>query len=589
MCGICGFYNFNKDRLVDKSVLTEMMEVLKHRGPDDNNIYIDRFIGLAHTRLSIIDIKNGRQPMCNENETIWVTYNGEIYNFQEVKSELLLKGHRFSTNCDTEVIVHSYEEYGYDCVSKFNGMFAFAIWDGNDETLFLARDRIGIKPLYYTISEGVFAFASEIKALLKHPQIKTEANINSIPEYFFCTTLLEDKTMFKDIYSIPPGYYIVFKDKNKLLKQYWDVPIKDAYNDRPEEYTSKIIDILKSSVSMQMMSDVSFGTLLSGGLDSSLITALATQLTSSKLSTFSMEYSQNVNLKDTDIKYARLMAELFDTNHNECIFHPDDYQNVMEKTTWHVEKPVELTAPSLYLLFRFIKNKSTVVLSGEGADELFGGYFFFLENAQKQKGNLSEFPWSPYFKEVSMILDPDLEKETRFRERVDSTIYDMMNKFSSNDYMNKVLYIFIKFYLVEMVERQDKTSMAFGIEARVPFLDHRLVEYVANIPFDYKLRNGEEKYILKQSSAGILPQDIVQRKKKPLPFPVDPKSIYVQRNIANELVQNSNSKISYLFDKKSTNDFFNRKGKFINVDSLAIFRTSYALIALEKWYKVFGG
>ncbi len=590
MCGICGIYNFDKSRPVSETVLHSMMDSIRHRGPDDSGLHSEEFIGLGHRRLSIIDVQGGKQPMCNENKTVWVTYNGEIYNYRELKEQLAKTGHQFKTDCDTEVIVHAFEEYGTDCIQRFNGMFAFALWDSNNDVLFLARDRLGIKPLYYTVSGGDFIFASEIKALLQHPLIQAEVDINSIPEYLFCTSLLDANTMFKNIHSLPAGHKLVLEKKTTRVSQYWDVILinpsqkESAFEDGKERISS----LLNDSVRIRLMSDVPFGSLLSGGLDSSLVSALATKHVSEKLKTFAMEYSKNIGMSQSksDTKFANLMAERFETEHREFIFQPEEYHDILEEVTWHIEKPVELTTPSLYLLHKSLKKHITVVLSGEGADELYGGYFFFLEDAQSNQ--LKEFPWAPYFKEVSMLLSPEIEKETNFKENVRSSLHDLLNKFEINDFMNKVLYLFMKIYLIEMLERQDKASMAWGVEVRVPFLDHRLVEYVANIPSRYKFKDDTEKYILKESFRGFLPSEIIDRKKKPFPFPVDPRSVYDQKNTANELVQSGNSKIANYFNKKETNDFFNKKNNFEGIDSLAIFRTSHAMIALELWHKAFG-
>ena len=590
MCGICGIYNFNSYQPIVKDNLVRMNNSMVHRGPDDSGYYIEKHIGFGHRRLSIIDIQNGKQPMSNEDNTIWITYNGEIYNYQNIKDFLAKKGHKFKTNCDTEVIVHAYEEFGTDCVLQFNGMFSFAIWDSNNEILFLARDRLGIKPLYYSISNGTFVFASEIKALLQHPSIKSEVEINSIPEYLFCTSILNGNTMFKNIYSIEAGHKLVFKNKTKHITQYWDITLENIHEEELsiEQYKQQISTLLEDSVRMRIMSDVPFGSLLSGGLDSSLISAFATKFVNKKLRTFSMEYSKNIEMgqSNSDTKYSKMIADVFQTNHKEFIFQPEEYQDNLKKVTWHIEKPIELTTPSLYLLHKNLKKYITVVLSGEGADELFGGYFFFLQDAQKN--DLKEFPWAPYFNEVSTLLNVDIEKETNFKEKIQSSLNDLIHRFNTDDFLNKVLYLFIKIYLLEMLERQDKTSMAWGVETRVPFLDHRLVEFIVNIPSKYKIRNQTEKYILKETFRDFIPSEVIDRKKKPFPFPVDPRSIYQQKNIANELVQSGNSKISSYFNKKKTFDFFNKKNKYKGIDNLAIFRTSYAMIALELWHEVFG-
>ena len=591
MCGICGIYNFNKDAPISKDTLNSMNDAILHRGPDDSGVYISEYIGLGHRRLSIIDLQHGKQPMSNEDHTIWVTYNGEIYNYQDLKKDLSKKGHIFKTNCDTEIIVHAYEEYNADCILRFNGMFAFGIWDNTNNTLFLARDRLGIKPLYYTISDGNFIFSSEIKSILQHPSTHAEVEISSIPEYFFCTSLLDSKTMFKNIFSLPAGYTLTFKNESKHIKKYWDLQPKNISEEQTscENYQDHIFSLLDDSVRMRLMSDVPFGSLLSGGLDSSLISALAAKHVTGKLKTFSMEYSKNIPLSQSnlDTEYARRMAKKFNTDHQEFMYEEEEYFDCFQHVTWQMEKPIELTTPSLYLLHKNIKKYVTVVLSGEGADELFGGYFFFLDKAQKDN-QLFEFPWAPYFEEVSMLLDTDIERETSFRENIKSSLRDLLNRYKTDDFLNSVLFLFIKIYLLEMLERQDKTSMAWGVETRVPFLDHRFVEYVANIPSKYKFNNGEEKYILKKSFRDFLPSEIIKRKKKPFPFPIDPRFLYKQKNLANDLIQSGNSKISIYFNKKQTNDFFNRRNNFKGIDSLAIFRTAHSMIALELWHKAFG-
>jgi asparagine synthase (glutamine-hydrolysing) len=590
MCGICGIYNLDKATPVAEEILGRMTDALTHRGPDDRGIYLNGFIGLGHRRLSIIDLQSGRQPMTNEDGTVWTTYNGELYNFRELRSCLLKKGHVFKTNCDTEVIIHAYEEYGSDCVLKFNGMFAFAIWDIKSGVLFLARDRLGIKPLYYTVKAGSFIFGSEIKSLFEHPAVNIQVEPNSILEYLFCTSILNGKTMFRDIATLPAGHTMVVKNGIYEIIEYWDVKLEDCQNDTTpaEHFKERIFDLLNDSVRLRLMSDVPYGSLLSGGLDSSLISALASTNVDRPLKTFSIEFEENVrmNRSASDTEFANLMATAFHTEHREFILPGSDYTDIHEKVVRQIEKPVELTSPSLYLLHKNLKDYITVVLSGEGADELFGGYFFFLEEARANL--LTEFPWAPYFDEISELINDDMKKETGFRENIIDSLNKLFNKFKTDDFINRVLYLFIKVYLLEMLERQDKASMAWGVETRVPFLDHRLVEYVANIPSRYKIKDDIEKYILKESFRNFIPSAVLDRKKKPFPFPVDPKSVVIQRNTANDLIQSGKSRISAYFDKRKTYDFFKKKNRFEKIDNLAIFRTSYAMIALEQWHKVFG-
>jgi asparagine synthase (glutamine-hydrolysing) len=589
MCGICGVFNLRKDAPVWPAALCRMTARLAHRGPDDAGLYIDRFVGLGHRRLAVIDPANGRQPLSNEDGTVWVAYNGEIYNFALLRRELAANGHRFATGCDTEVIVHAYEEYGDACVSMFNGMFAFAVWDRNRERLLLARDRLGIKPLYYGIWRDSFVFASEIKAILEHPYARAEIDLDAVPEQLLCTSFLDSKTMFKNVRSVAPGTTVSIENGAVRTRRYWSLeqdslPPSDAsFGD----CCDGVRGLLESAVRMEMVSDVPLGTLLSGGLDSSLVSAFAARCAGRRLRTYSMDYDENRGVRHdrTDPQYACLVAAAYDTDHTELVFKSDDYFEVLRRVTWHVEKPVDVTAPSLYLLYRGVKPTATVVMSGEGADELFAGYYFFLDRC----GSLpqTEFPWAPHFAEVSSLLDPALEKQTGYRERVRDTLAGDVRALAGGDRLNTLLYQFLKHYLVDMLERLDKTSMAWGVESRVPFLDHRLVEYVVRMPSLHKATRDSEKLLLKSIAADVLPPEIIARRKRPVPIPVDPRTVLAERERANALVQSPRSRIGGFFIPRRVDDFFRKRAEFARTDNLALYRTSHALIALEAWFNAF--
>jgi asparagine synthase (glutamine-hydrolysing) len=382
---------------------------------------------------------------------------------------------------------------------------------------------------------------------------------------------------------------LVLQDRDPDVRQYWDVAVGGSDNDveTVDDYAAGTRALLDDSVRLQLMSDVPFGSLLSGGLDSSIVSAVATRHVNEQLKTFSMEYSRNVemNRASSDVEYARLMAARLGTDHHEFLFTPEEYYDCHEQATWHLEKPVELTTPSLFLLHKSLKPYITVVLSGEGADELFGGYYFFLRGAQEN--TVTEFPWAPYFREVSQLLDPELAVATQFQDRVRQGLDILLSRAPGTDFLNRILYLFVKVYLLEMLERQDKASMAWSVEARVPYLDRRLVEYVFRMPSQWKLNNGNEKFILKRAFECMLPPQVHQRKKKPFPFPVDPRSIYEQRGMANELAQSGTSRISQYFDKKKVGEFLFKRNEFSGIDNLAVFRTSFALIALERWHRAF--
>lgn len=589
MCGICGVLDM-RDGPVSPEALARMAAQLSHRGPDDAGVHIDGAVGFGHRRLSVIDLAGGRQPLGNEDGTVWVTYNGEIYNYRELRPSLQRRGHRFATDCDTEIIVHAYEEDGIDCVAQFNGMFALALWDRTKRLLVLARDRLGIKPLYYGVFGNVFLFASEIKAILAHPAARSTVDHNGVADYLLCTSLLDGRTMFRGIRSLAPGGILALQDGELRLHIYWSMPraaVRHAGTSL-EESRDVVRGMLDAAVGAQVVSDVPLGTLLSGGLDSSLVSALAAGHVGGQLKTFAMGYDHADTLRHDDIDgaYAELVARAYHTDHTEFLFRSDEYRDVMSRVTWHVEKPVDLTAPSLFLLYREIKPNVTVVMSGEGADELFAGYSFFLDGCGA--GTPAEFPWAPYLDEVAALLDPAFVARTQCRDRIRTTLSAEMASFESDDALNKLLYLFVKYYLVEMLERLDKTSMAWGVESRVPFLDHRLVEYVLDLPASYKAKPDSNKVVLRTLAADLLPAAVVMRRKRPVPIPVDPKSIWTERNRANALVQAPDSRIAGYFDRTKVDEFFRKKNQFAGTDNLAIFRTAHALVALDAWHRAFG-
>lgn len=588
MCGICGIANLNTKEPVDENSLSLMSQAIMHRGRDDSGLHIDKYIGLASRRLSIIDVDQGKQPMCNEDGAIWVVYNGEIYNHDELRSELKRAGHVFKTLCDTEVILHGYEEYGVDVIQRLDGMFAFALWDSIKNILFIARDRMGIKPLYYAVVNDNFVFASEIKALLKHKDIKKEIKMESVIEYILCTCLLNNNSMFKGVYSLPPGAYIIYcRGKTEVIR-YWDIVLSDKTYGNENDIIAELNSILGEAVRKQKMSDVDIGSLLSGGLDSGIITKLLSDKSGSDIFTFSMDYkkNKNVNPNNSDEYFSGFLAERLKTKHYSFIFDACDYYDFFEETTKSIEKPLDLTSISLFLLYMKIHEKVKVVLTGEGGDELFAGYFFFL-NGIKNASTFLGFPWSPYYTVVKDLFRDDLEENDKCQHNIRREYLSLVEKHDTSDQLNVILYLFLKLYLVEMLERQDKASMAWGVEARVPFLDHKLVEYVANIPSRLKLNGDNEKYILKQAAKKILPCKILERKKRPLPFPIDPMTLYNQNKHSISLLKSTDSLVTHVFDREKTIDFLSDSGIYGNVDRLAKYRTSFAINSLDVWLRVF--
>jgi len=541
MCGITGFIGLD-----DKKLLMNMTSSLSHRGPDDAGHFIDRGIGLGHRRLSIIDVKGGHQPMHNEDETIWIVFNGEIYNYIELRGKLEKKGHRFYTDCDTETIIHAYEEYGQDCPKKLRGVFAFAIWDSNKKTLFLARDRLGIKPLYYANIDGVFLFGSELKAILQY-DMKRQVDLMALSDYLSFCYVPHPRTMFKNIKKVPPGCVLAF-NKDVKISRYWDFHVDTSGNKTEEYYKKKIIKMLNESVRMRMMSDVPLGAFLSGGLDSSTIVAMMSQSTSDPVKTFSAVFEEGSYYDES--KYARMISERFETDHHEIMLNVNDAK-LLPKVIWHTEEPV----PDSSLIPRFLldqkaKKHVKVILAGEGGDELFVGYrqYKIMRSAYRYQGILPSFvkntvpyvllPFTKmpvmkvrrYSKMVSdfvptignpkesykSLMQSFTEKEKRDILPA-STETNTLNKYFKNKNFLEDMYAYeLKVRLNDnFLLNVNKTSMANSIEIRVPFLDHKLIEFSSTIPMNLKLRGTEEKYIFKKAISNILPKEILERDKHP--------------------------------------------------------------------------
>lgn len=591
MCGICGLYNLNK-MPVDPELLSDMNQTLKHRGPDDEGYYINGAIGLGHRRLSIIDLNTGQQPVYNEDRSVVTVFNGEIYNFREIKALLLDKGHIFYTHTDTEVIVHSYEEWGEACVERFRGMFAFAVWDKNKQSLFLARDRLGIKPLYYMVDTSkCLCFASELKALLQDDSFNRELNLEAVSDYFSFGYIPAPKSIFRGIQKLPPGHTLTYKNNVLSIKKYWDIHFSIRSRKTEKQYCEHLIDTLRESVKLRLMSDVPLGAFLSGGIDSSVIVALMSELMDQPVVTNSVGFSvQTFNELDD----ARETSNYFKTDHNEFTLTPD-ISGVVDKLSWHYDEPfADSSSIPTYYVSQMTRENVTVALSGDGGDEIFAGYrryyFDLLENnlrnlipgpirkyiigslamlypkadwlpqmfrAKTLLTNLSLDPVDGYFNSMSMIspvvksklFSNDLKKELKeynsinvFREHYDSC--------KSKDPLSKIQYIDFKTYLPEdILTKVDRASMANSLEVRVPILDHKFVEFAATMPSDMKLKGGVSKFIFKKSAKTILPETIISRKKKGFSMPIGSWMKNELKFLLDDL----------LFEPSASNDLFNTK------------------------------
>jgi len=589
MCGIIGF-NFE-----DKKLAKEMCNTLEHRGPDQHAIYTDKGISLGHRRLSIIDLSvKGRQPMFNEDKTICIIFNGEVYNFKEIRKQLEEKGHKFNSNTDTEAVLHAYEEYGENCLSLFNGMFAFAIYNLKNKKLFIARDRIGIKPLYYYYNEeqNIFIFASEIKAILKYPEYKRAINPDSLHSYLALQYSIGTDTMFKDIKKLDNASYIIFDNSKKTISitRYWDLDMNSPINIDENTLIAEVKQRLKKAVELRLMSDVPLGALLSGGIDSSSVVALMSQLTDQPVKTFSTGFNES----DDELRYARLVSETFSTDHKEFLFSGKDVINALPKIVYHYDIPLaDQGALPTFLMCKDVKKKVTVALVGEGSDEVFAGYrwhtlmspylrltpfslrkrmYYYLNTFSSKKDLKNRLYLNTLTKNKSMYKRFD--KRLSDYSNTNNTL-SMIQKFEINNLLPNSLLM-----------KVDKTTMAHSIEARVPFLDHTFVEFMAKIHPSYKLRGLTGKYILKKAMHSTLPSKIINRKKHGFMVPLgkwlkgEMHEFAVQNLLDKDAIVQKYYKTdkihSILYNKKE-----NRIKKITN-DALL-----WRLLLFELWHKVY--
>jgi asparagine synthase (glutamine-hydrolysing) len=569
MCGISGIaVSSRSGRRLEIGVLERMRDVIRHRGPDDEGLYVDERVGLGHRRLSIVDVAAGHQPMTNEDSSLYIIFNGEIYNHADYREELEAKGHRYRTHCDTETILHLYEEHGNDCVNYLRGMFAFAIWDKRTQVLFIARDRLGVKPLYYVhADDGSLYFASEIKALLEARAIKPEINYAALPDYLANHGTSRAETLFAGVKRLLPGHTLTWKDGELKTRQYWDVSFAEEGAEsgrRDQDLIAEWTDLFRTSVRLRLMADVPLGMFLSGGIDSSAIAAVMSQMVDQPIKTFSVAFADR---EANELVYARMVAERFKTDHHEIVVTPQEFFAALPQMVWHEDEP--LAHPSsvpLYFVSRLAAEHVKVVLTGEGSDELLGGYeryyktlynlalgpnYHRLVPGPVRSAIRSQIQTLPLdsrarhkLSRTFLYLSPDIENlyfdnfavftrtmqsellSESARERA-GTIdpYREMRRYfdttNARSLLNRMLYVDTKTYLHELLMKQDQMSMAASIESRVPFLDHKLVEFTVRLPERLKLRHGwTTKYVLRRAMKDLLPEPILSRKKMGFPVPI---------------------------------------------------------------------
>ena len=544
MCGIAGIVNLQAGP-PDRGVVQGMMDVMRHRGPDGEGIYSDSQAALGHVRLSIIDVEGSKQPLANEDETVWVIFNGEIYNYRELRDELQAKGHRLRTQGDTETLVHLYEDSGPEMVHRLVGMFAFAIWDKKNRQLFLARDRLGIKPLYYCQRGGDFVFASEIKALLLHPQITARPNREGIWNYLTYRSVPSPATLLEDIVKVRPGQCLTFSEKGTRSWCYWDIPLRSQEEIRhlarsPEQIQQEVESRLTTSVKRRLISDVPLGAFLSGGVDSSLIVALMSVLTNAPVRTYSVGFR---DFPASELAFAAQVARQYHTDHHELVLEEDCFAEHLEKLTWIRDSPLSEPADvPLYLLSKMARRDVKVLLSGEGSDELFGGYPKYAYDrfapvvgllprgfnrlvvsmlpgrlrqvevamrslCERDRGQRWAQWFSPFTAREKAILMPG-------NGRWPNPTQEYVERTRGVHALDAMLYADCKLWLPDnLLDRGDRMTMGAAVEGRVPFLDHELVEYAFSLPAHMKVRGFARKYVIKQTARKYLPESIVDRPK----------------------------------------------------------------------------
>lgn len=559
MCGICGILFDDKSQRVDHKILSAMNQTMVHRGPDDEGIYIKGACGIAMRRLSIIDIEGGHQPLSNRNGSIHAVCNGEIYNYEELKEDLESRGHIFKTRSDAEVIPHLYEEYGSDFISKLNGMFGLAVWDERKRRLILARDRMGQKPLYYTKQNGVLLFASELKAILKYPGIKKEIDPVSLSKYLAYEYIPAPRSIIKGINKLEPGHMLIWQNQDISLKQYWDIPTDRILSIGVEEASNTLKDLLKKSVKRHLISDVPLGIFLSGGIDSSTITYMATKLLpQNQVKTFSMAFGEK---SFDESSYARRVANHFGTKHFENTCTPEDLLSLLPKVKHFLDEPIgDASIIPTYALSKFTREHVKVALGGDGGDELFAGYptfeadklvrFYQFIPKFMQRGlveplartiPVSDADISLDFKIKQFVKGASIPNEAKhfiwmgsfspeeqkkilvetIKEETFDDVFRHLNKTKKADPGNDLLYLYKKLYLSEdILVKVDRASMACSLEIRAPFLDHHVVEFVSRLPYKMKLNGFTMKYILKRAMKDLLPSGIANRPKKGFGIPI---------------------------------------------------------------------
>ncbi len=617
MCGICGV--LNAEAPAEQSVLQSMLQSIVHRGPDDEGMYCADNLALGMRRLSIIDLAGGQQPMYNEDGQIVIVFNGEVYNYIELAEDLKKRGHKFKTVCDTEVIVHLYEEMGVECVQELRGMFAFALYDMREQRVFIARDRLGIKPLYYTQVGDSLVFGSEIKAIMQHPQVNAELDLNALNNFLSLKYVPSPQTLFKGVHLLEPGHRLIWTRDNMVTERYWDVSFERGDITDEGAAQEQLEALLEESVRLRLRSDVPFGAFLSGGIDSSLIVALMSQEMNQPVKTFTVGFEA---AEANELPYARMIAERFQTDHHEVMVNPDDFPRLTEKIVYHLDQPIADQATlATYMVSSLAAQHVKMVLTGEGGDELFAGYaryageqfadaFDTLPGAVKkvalaaadrlprmrrqkialyalaQSDEVSRYvSWFPLFNaDRKEQLLTQAFKGAVSADDANQVFARHLNTTDAVEPLHRMLYVDTKLWLADdLLARGDKMTMAASLEGRVPILDHKLVEFAASLPPTMKLKGMQRKYLLKKVAGKHLPDEIITRKKQGFPIPISlwfrtGAKDYVRDMLSPDTVRRRGlfnpAYVEQLVTDNETNQ--QRNGNMI-----------WALVNLEHWHQLY--
>ena len=622
MCGICGIYD-RSGHPVDRGILDKMTAILRHRGPDGDGLFLDGEVGLGHRRLSIIDVDGGGQPLGNEDGTFQIVFNGEIYNFIELRKELEAAGHRFSTRSDTEVIIHAYEQWGKECVRHFNGMFAFALWDSVRRELFLARDHLGIKPLYYVEMGSRILFASEIKAFLQDPACPREVDLEALEQLFTFRYVPSPKTLFRGIRKLAQGHRMSLSSRGIEVERFWDwVPRFRRICDE-KELVEEYRALLEDAVRLQLRSDVPLGLFLSSGVDSGALLAIMSKYSGGPVRTFTIGFEGGE--KTNEVADASALAGMFGGTHRFMTVTPHDYLTYYEKYLWDIEEPLgNETAAAFYFVSRIAREEVKVALTGQGADEPWAGYDRYLgvklsslysrlpsvvtnqlapllasmpgrfERLKRGVASLAEPDVLTRFAKVYSFFSAEMKEElfkgelkeqaSRDGYRAKEAIRRLQADVQHLDPVTQMLYIDTRASLPDdLLMVGDKTSMANSLEARVPFLDYRLVEFVESLPPDLKLKGVTGKYLHKRALEKWLPKDVVYRKKKGFANPVEAWFRTTMQPFVKECLLSSDSAAGCYFDQK----YIRRMLEADRGGKEQLRRHIYLLVSFELWHRAF--